>query len=216
MAYENKIIQFPPPTGGVWCLKKLSYSAVCSCVFLCSVSINCGSQNFAVKTNLLYDATATFNGGVEFRLAPKWTMDVSANLNPWTLKENRRIKHWLVQPEARWWFCDAWMGSFLAIHALGGQFNVGGWDIDMNVLGTDFRKIKDHRYQGWMAGAGLGYGYAWVLGKNWNFEIEGGIGWMYGNYDTFRCAGCGKKIDENTGRHYFGPTKFALSLVYLF
>ena len=37
------------------------------------------SQEVAIKSNLLYDATATVNLGLEFRLAPKWTLDVSGN-----------------------------------------------------------------------------------------------------------------------------------------
>ncbi len=32
------------------------------------------AQKAAIKTNLLYDATTTFNLGVEFSLAPKWTL----------------------------------------------------------------------------------------------------------------------------------------------
>ena len=38
----------------------------------------------AVKSNLLYDATTTMNLGIEFGLAPKWTLDISGNYNPWT------------------------------------------------------------------------------------------------------------------------------------
>lgn len=64
------------------------------------------AQEAAVKTNLLYDATTTMNLGVEFGLSPKWTLDVSGNYNPWTFSKNKKWKHWLVQPEARYWFCN--------------------------------------------------------------------------------------------------------------
>ncbi len=179
-------------------------------------SIGCGSQDFALKSNLLYDVTTTFNAGVEMRVAPRWTIDLSGNLNPWTFRDGARFKHWIVQPEARRWFCDAWAGSFLAMHLVGGQFNIGGMDTALRLPGTDFSSLRDRRYQGWMFGLGAGYGYAFVLDEHWNFELEGGIGWVYADYDTFRCVGCGKKIEENQGHHYFGPTKFAVSLVYLF
>ena len=36
------------------------------------------AQNVAVKTNVLYWTTATFNASVETRLSSKWTLDVSA------------------------------------------------------------------------------------------------------------------------------------------
>lgn len=57
------------------------------------------APKIAVKTNLLYDATSTFNLGFEFGLGKKWTLDVSGNYNPWTFSENRKMKHWLIQPE---------------------------------------------------------------------------------------------------------------------
>ena len=89
---------------------------------LCSTAVF--GQKAALKTNLLYDAGLTLNGGIEFRMAPKWTFDLSANLNAWTI-DNRRWKHWLVQPEARYWLCQAWSGHFFGAHLLGGQYNWG-------------------------------------------------------------------------------------------
>lgn len=57
----------------------------------------------AFKTNLLYDATASVNFGVEFAVAPKLTIDISGNFHPWILPGGRRLTHLLVQPELRWW-----------------------------------------------------------------------------------------------------------------
>ena len=84
------------------------------------------SQDVAVKTNLFYDAFATINVGAEVGLAPKWTLDVSGNVNAWTLSHGRKWKHWMVQPEARYWLCDRFAGHFFAVHAHGGQYNIGG------------------------------------------------------------------------------------------
>lgn len=169
-----------------------------------------------VKTNLLYDATATINLGTEIGLAPRWTLDVSANYNGWTLSHNRRWKHWLAQPEARYWFCDRFAGHFVGAHLLGGQYNVGGIDGRVNIFGTDFRNLKDMRYQGWFVGAGMAYGYAWILNRNWNFEAEIGLGYIYTRYDRFPCKECGKKLGTDQPHHYVGPTKAAVNLVYLF
>ena len=55
-------------------------------------------QKFAVKSNLLYDATATINLGVEVGLAKKWSLDLSGNYNGWKFGDEARMKHWLVQP----------------------------------------------------------------------------------------------------------------------
>ena len=174
------------------------------------------AQTAAVKTNIVHDATTTLNAGLEFKLAPRWTVDLSGDLNPWTFSGDRKFKHWLLQPELRLWTCDAWAGHFFGLHALGGQFNIGGFDINANLLGTDWNLIKDHRYQGWMVGAGLAYGYSWILGQRWNLETEIGAGWVHAWYDTFRCSGCGKKIATDDQHDYFGVTKLSVSLVYLF
>lgn len=173
------------------------------------------SQSVALKSNLLYDATLTLNGGVEVKFAPKWTSDLSANLNAWTV-DNRRWKHWLVQPEARYWFCDRFAGHFIAGHALGGQYNVGGINPGISFLGTDFRKLADRRYQGWFVGAGVAYGYAWILGRHWNLEAEIGLGYIYTRFDSYPCAACGRKLSEDRPHHYVGPTKAAVNLVYTF
>ena len=174
------------------------------------------SQEIALKTNILYDATLTVNVGVEVTVAPKWSVDLSGNFNGWTLSDGKRWKHWMVQPEVRYWLCQATGGHFFAAHLLGGQYNFGAWDGGMMFLGTDFRKLKDLRYQGWGAGAGIAYGYSWILGKHWNIEAEIGIGWVYSRYDVFPCAGCGRKIESDRVHNYVGPTKAAVNLVYVF
>ena len=75
------------------------------------------AQKIAVKTNLLYDVTTTLNLGAEFRVAPKWTIDLSGNYNPFNLGNDRKMRHWLVQPEVRYWFCEAFNGHFPSIKA---------------------------------------------------------------------------------------------------
>jgi long-subunit fatty acid transport protein len=174
------------------------------------------AQKVAVKTNLLYDATSTINLGTEFGLSPKWTLDVSANYNPWTYSNNKKWKHWLVQPEARYWFCNKMMGHFIGFHTIAGSYNIGNVNAVFKFLGTDFSKLKDYRYEGWFVGAGVAYGYSWVLSKHWNLEAELGIGYTYSKSDKFECASCGEKMEDDKTHHYVGPTKAALNLVYVF
>lgn len=174
------------------------------------------SQTVVVKSNLAYDALAIINAGVEIGLAPKWTLDLSGNYMGWTMSHNRKWKHAMVQPEARYWFCDRFAGHFLGMHALGGKYNFGGLKNSMSFLGTDFSKLSDKRYQGWFGGLGVAYGYSWILNRYWNLEAEIGIGWTYTRFDTYPCADCGTKIEEDKSHNYFGPTKAAVNLVYSF
>ena len=86
----------------------------------------------------------------------------------------------------------------------------------IHFLGSDFSQVGYRRYQGWMIGAGVAYGYAWILGKHWNVEGEIGLGWIYTRYDSYPCANCGKKLAKNKTHNYVGPTKAAVNLVYTF
>ncbi len=174
------------------------------------------AQGIAVKTNVLSDALLSPNLGIEAGLSPRWTIELTGQTNMWTLSHGRRWKHWALQPEARYWFCDRFAGHFVGIHAHGGQYNIGGFNGIYNLLGTDARKLEDSRYQGWFVGAGIAYGYAWILGRHWNLEAEIGIGYSYTRYDRFRCVGCGKKVESDKPHHYVGPTRAAVNLVYLF
>ena len=184
--------------------------------FIASLSgIGASAQKWALKSNLLYDATATINAGAEVALAPRWSLDVSANLNAWTFSEGKRWKHWLVQPEARYWICDRFAGHFFGAHLLGGQYNIGNIDLP-DFLGNNFSNLKKYRYQGWFVGAGLAYGYTWILSRPWSAEAEIGFGWAYTRYDKYRCANCGRKVADNLPHHYVGPTKAALNIVYVF
>ena len=148
------------------------------------------AQDWAIKTNLLYDATATVNLGVEIGVAPKWTIDISGNLNAWSKNETTKWKHWLVQPEARYWFCDRFSRHFVGAHAVGAAFNFGSINNNLSFLGTDFSVLKNKRYQGYAYGGGVAYGFAFVLSKYINLELEAGLGYLYLDYDIFNCDSC--------------------------
>lgn len=173
------------------------------------------AQNIAFKTNLLYDVSATANLGVEIGLAPKWTLDISGNLNTWSKNDQTRWKHWMVQPEARYWFCDRFSRHFFGAHLIGGAFNFGNIKNNLSFLGTDFSVLSDNRYQGYAYGAGAAYGFAFMLSRHLNLELEAGFGYICFDYDTFDCSGCGQ-LTASGIHHYIGPTKAAVNLVFLF
>ena len=111
-------------------------------VLLSCIGFSVSAQDVAVKSNLLYDAALNINGGVEFGVAPKWTVDVTANYNNWTFSEGKRWKNWFLQPEARYWFCDRFAGHFLGFHLHGGKYNMGGIKGGFNLLGSDLSKLE--------------------------------------------------------------------------
>lgn len=184
-------------------------------VFILAGLIPSKAQNIAIKTNLLYDISATANFGAEIGLAPKWTLDLSGNFNAWSKDDKTKWKHWMVQPEARYWFCDRFSRHFIGVHLIGGAFNFGNINNNLSFLGTDFSVLSDNRYQGYAYGAGAAYGFAFMLSRHLNLELEAGFGYICFDYDTFDCSGCGQ-LTTSGMHHYIGPTKAALNLVFLF
>lgn len=175
-----------------------------------AISLPTKAQWLGVKTNLLYDATSTINLGVEVGLAKQWSFDLSGNYNPWTFSDNKKTKMWMIQPEARWWTCERFLGQFIGVHLLGGQYNWGG----MMPWGITNDNIRQHRYEGWAIGAGVSYGYQWILGKHWSIEATLGIGYARSKYDKYKCQECGERLKSGK-RDYFGPTKAGITLIYM-
>lgn len=190
---------------------------VCICLFFLLVGwIRAEGQTVVLKSNLLYDATTTANLGIEFPLAGKWTLDLSANFNGWEFADNKKWKQLFVQPELRYWPCERFNGHFWGAHIVGGIYNFGNLDMDLKLFGMNFGQLKDHRYEGWLAGVGIAYGYHWILSRRKSLEGVIGLGYAYTRADKYLCPRCGEQLEDNKPHHYFGPTKVALNLIYVF
>ena len=181
---------------------KIKLLLVVAAVF---VAAGAAGQDLAVKTNVLYWGTATPNLAFEIGTGKKTSLEIAGGWNPWTYDNDKKMKHYIIQPEFRWWFCERFNRSFIGIHLHGGEFNVGG----MGPIKT----IKDHRYEGWFYGAGVSYGHQWILAKRWGLEGEIGVGYARLEYDRFRCGKCEPRINRDH-YNYFGPTRASLSFVF--
>lgn len=181
----------------------------------CIVALSSGrgyAQSIGLKTNLLYWATTTPNATLDWRMADQWTGSITTGYNPWKFPSYEReegmvhpkLMHWLVMPEVKWWPCKAWERHAWGLHALYGNYNVGGIRF--------IKALRDYRYEGWMAGAGLSWTYHWVIGNRWGLEASLGVGYVYFKYGKYDCVECSDKVGDFT-RHYYGPTKAALSLI---
>lgn len=173
------------------------------------------AQEVGIKTNLLSDVACSPNLGIELGLADKWTLDLTGEVNFWKIKDHS-WKHWYVQPEARYWFCEKFAGHFIALNAIGGRYdagNMGKFGIGSKILNTNFPLLKDGRAKGWGFGAGFAYGYAWPVAKHWNIEAEIGIGWQWNKYKEY------PNMVKQEGFHYHnyvGINKLAVNVEYLF
>lgn len=196
---------------------KTTSKALTLAILTTASALSAAAGDYALKTNLLYDATASVNIGAEFGIARQWSLDISGDINFWNISDQKRWRHWFAQPEFRYWFCHRSIGPFIGLDLHGGQYNIGRFGSDgFKFLGTDFGNLKDRRYQGWFAGAGVAYGYSWAFSEHWGMEAEIGIGWAYSRFDAYRCADCNKKIISDGVHNYVGLTKAAINLVYNF
>lgn len=187
-----------------------------------------------LKSNLLGWGTTTTNLGLEFGAGRHSTLQVMGYLNPWEFNNERHFRLWTVQPEYRYWFCGKFNGHFIGIHALGGEYNAkkvnfplstlvwgSAYDINSNFPDADHTagwpniegENAGRHLEGWYIGAGITYGYQWILSKHWNLEASVGVGYVYSPLQYFgRC----QQVINKRNLNYVGPTNAQLSFMYLF
>lgn len=163
-------------------------------------------QKVAVKTNLLYGASTTLNAAAEFKVGKKMSFDIPLSYNPWSFKDNRKFQHFMAQPELRYWIYEVFTGHFFGLHAHYASYDIAGV--------TPLHIISEHRHKGWLAGAGLSYGYHWVLADRWSVEGTLGVGYAYVDFTRYGAVYLAPAIKKKTV-NYFGPTKAGLSLVFM-
>ena len=188
-------------------------------LLISGISVN--AQRIGVKTNALYLATSTPNIGLEYAFADRFSLELEGGYNPWTLDSDRNMKakHFLVSPEVRYWFCEAFNGHFIGINANYTLFNLSGVDVPAVFFSSArsamvLEALKNRRSEGWAAGAGLTYGCVWPIARRWNLECTVGLGYWYTDYDKFESRKCGL-FQEHVSHGAFGPTALGISFIYL-
>ena len=169
------------------------------------------AQNVAISNNLLFDLDGMLNLGIEMPYSKKTSLEVEVSFRPWKRSEDEVHKHWLVQAQYRIWPCQIMNGFFFGPYVHGGEFNLGNHDLPFGLL----KGLKPNRYEGWLAGAGIGAGYEYALARHWNLGAELGVGYTYIDYKKYNCKVCGT-LKENDVYHYFGLSRMSLSIIYVF
>lgn len=188
-------------------MRKITLTTLTLFLLICGLH----AQTIGIKTNFAHWATAaTPNGQIEFALSRKYSLEVGGGYNAFDFSNYRKFRHWLVQPELRYWACETYNGHFLGLHALAAEFNVGGFDWPVGRL----KEIKENRYEGYAFGAGLSYGYQWPIARRMNLELNLGAGYARLLYDKYKCVQCGEQLESDVKENYFGVTKAAVSLIY--
>lgn len=92
---------------------RLSRIAIVLIIFLSGIT-KIAAQDVAIKTNGLYWlAGGTINGGVEVATSNRVTLQLSGSYNPWTYRNDKKMRFWLVEPEVKYWLCEKFERPFL-------------------------------------------------------------------------------------------------------
>lgn len=143
-------------------------------------------------------------------MGSKSTLTLALSWNPFTFSDNKKWRHIWIQPEYRYWFCAPFGGHFIGVHPIYSHYNASNVQFTFGL----FDELKDYRFQGDLFGAGIGYGYHWILSNRWSIEAEIGVGAVYTSFDKYECATCGDKIGSDHKVRLM-PTKAAVSLIYI-
>lgn len=155
------------------------------------------SRAIGIHTNILYWGAMTPNLGVEIPLARKWSVDVTGMFARWDFKHGKKYRVGGIQPEIRWWCCQAMTRHYVGAHFQYGVFNIGE---------------EMYRREGDLIGGGFSYGYVWEVSYHWNIDFSVGVGYNRIEYDKYGQA-CGELLEKRE-RNYWGPTKLGVTFTY--
>lgn len=161
----------------------------------------------AVKTNLLYDVALVPNVGLEFYLGQGWS--ISGNWMYAWWKNDTRHRYWRIyggELDIRKYFGRKAAEKPLQGHHLG--VYAQGLTFDFETGGKGY--LSNFSY-----GFGLEYGYSLPVAKRLNIDFGLCIGYGGGKYKVYEPEDDCYVYKETKQRHWFGPTRAEISLIWL-
>ncbi|HJA14813.1 MAG TPA: DUF3575 domain-containing protein [Candidatus Butyricimonas faecavium] len=174
-------------------------------LFSCLSFVRVNAQTIAVKTNALPWLTGTLNLCGEMRCGEWYSWELNLNYNPWTWRDNKKMKHVLIRPSFKRWFRGVYDGGFVGVQMYYSQFNIGGMPF--------FSVLKKHRYQGNAVGAAFSCGYLWPISASWSIEASLAAGYGRLNFKQYGPSR-GDLLQDKRKENYWGVTHVGVSFVY--
>ena len=170
----------------------------------------------AVKTNMLYDVLVVPNIGVEFYLGKNWS--VSGNwMYGWWDKSSKH-RYWRVYGgdiAIRKLLGKKATEKPLTGHHLGLYGQLFTFDFEWGGTGYMGGRPGETLWDSPNYAVGVEYGYSLPVARRLNIDFSVGVGYWGGKYYTYSPLD-GHDVWESTkNRHWFGPTKAEVSLVWL-
>jgi len=179
-------------------------------VLLCFAFTAVYAQKVTVSNNLLYDATLTPNLRVGYRLAPHWSIGLTAGYRPWSTDDTstRKFRHLLLSPSVRFWTDSVNVHHFFGANIIYSHYNVGGIKFPFGL----YKSVRNERRQGDLVALGVFYGYSWPLGRFMNIEALIGAALGYTSFNRYECAHCGQLLGHE--KKLFAMPQAALNIVF--
>lgn len=191
-------------------------------VFLCigaATSSPALAQRVSVSTNLVEWANlGTANAEAGVAVSQHFSLHAGFRYNNWSFRKGQpddRLddisgdaeRQFQNRKQAynfgfRYWPWHVYSGWWLYLRGQWQEYNRGGV----------FRHTAE---EGDAYGAGIGFGYTYMLGKHWNVEFGIG-GWGgYKTYKVYRCTNCGSVVEQG-GKGFFLPDDVFVSFSFVF
>lgn len=171
------------------------------------LSIHCSAQRWSVSTNLVEWAefgTVNIDGSVA--VARHWSLDTGWAYNPWTFREGSpdqfQDRSLTASVGTRWWPWHVYAGWWVRGCAQYQVYNRGG------LLSESSEEADAY-------GAGIGFGYALLLGERFNIDFGMGVWGGRKDYTVFRCTNCGRIMDQGS-KWFVMPNDIMVSLTFIF
>ena len=168
-----------------------------------------------IKTNLLYDIFLIPNIGIEFYLGKGWSLGGSWMYAWW--KKDRRHRYWRVyggEVGLRRYFASHAVGRPLSGHHIGVYGQVLTYDFELGGKGYMGGRPGGSLWEKSNYGFGLEYGYSLAIAKRLNLDFSLGVGYLGGIYYKYVPMDNRYVWQSTRQRHWFGPTKAEVSLVW--
>lgn len=170
----------------------------------------------SLRTNMLYDAGLIPSIGADFYLGRKWSVSAFWVYSWW--KSDGPHWYWRTYGgdiAIRRWFGKAASNKPLTGHHIGLYGQVLTYDFEMGGRGYIAGKPGGSLWDKCNYGGGVEYGYSLPIGKRLNVDFTVAVGYLGGECQEYiPDKGC-YVWDKTVKRHWFGPTKAEISLVWL-
>lgn len=180
-------------------------------VALTIVLLSChqaSAQKFALSTNLIEWANfGTINADAGLSVAQHFSLHAGAKFNPWSFHTKSGMQIYNKQTTAyfgaRYW---PW-------------YVYSGWWIGARVRFMDFSEtgvLRPKLFEGKSLGAGVLFGYTWMIHEHFNIEIGGGLwGGRHLEYTRYRTP-ARRDILSSGPRNFAFVDELSVSLMYVF